>query len=323
LWYTSPVPLTPRNRRPGPLDSLPRPLSERGRPRGSRGGLGLIRFLLVVAVVVIVVVIAAIAVAPRLTGTVGAVAGAVGTPAPAGIDAVNGLESEGPTVLEATALPRPTLPPAAATPTPIPTPLPPALLTGYRWPLIHGRLTLPFGPTPFGSWLVNGALFHDGIDLATFCGDRIVAAHDGVVLAANRHFDKDLGWVGDLTPYFDRLTKKHLWQTLPIVIVVDDGNGYRSIYAHFSKVVVKAGDTIKAGQFIGYEGATGRATGCHVHYGLFSPLETATFGIEEKDVKRMKVPRAEIARIDPLLVMPPRTTPTEKPGPSASPTAQP
>src|SRR5262245_11011571 len=41
-------------------------------------------------------------------------------------------------------------------------------LTGYRWPLAHPRLTLPFGPTPWGTRVVNGQLFHDGIDLATF-----------------------------------------------------------------------------------------------------------------------------------------------------------
>ena len=51
----------------------------------------------------------------------------------------------------------------------------------------------------------TGEHFHDGIDLATFCGDRIVAAHDGVVLAAGRHFDEEIGWIGDLGPYLRRL----------------------------------------------------------------------------------------------------------------------
>jgi murein DD-endopeptidase MepM/ murein hydrolase activator NlpD len=175
-------------------------------------------------------------------------------------------------------------PTADATATPAPTPLPAGSLTGYQSPLPHGRLTLPFGPTPWGSRIVDGQKMHDGMDLATFCGDRVVAAHAGTVLAAGRHYDKVMGWVGDLQPYLDRLDKKKLYPTLPIVIVVDDGNGYRSIYAHFSKVVVKKGDTVEAGQFIGYEGRTGRASGCHVHFGLFSPLETATFGIESSVV---------------------------------------
>src|SRR6266576_2621074 len=97
------------------------------------------------------------------------------------------------------------------------TPLPIASLTGYRWPLPRGRLTLPFGPSPWGSRLVDGQPFHDGIDLATMCGDRIVAAHDGVVLAAGRHYDDAIGWVGDLSAYYRRLDAKQLWSPLPIV----------------------------------------------------------------------------------------------------------
>ncbi len=205
-------------------------------------------------------------------------------------------------------------------PTPEPSPTAPAVetLTGYQWPLPNGRLTLPFGPTAWGSKLVDGELFHDGIDLATFCGDKVVAAHDGRVLAASRKYDDHMGWLGDLTPYKTRLDKEKLWTTLPIVVVIDDGNGYRSIYAHFSKVVVKRGQVVKAGDFLGYEGMTGRASGCHVHYGLFSPQETATFGIDADVVKRMKLPDTIIARIDPLLVLPPRPQDQPSAAPSAS-----
>ena len=126
----------------------------------------------------------------------------------------------------------------------------------------------------------------------------------GTVLAAGRHFDDYAGWVGDLKPYYRRLTKKDLWDTLPIAVVIDDGNGYRSIYAHFAKVRVKAGDVVKAGQLIGWEGDTGYASGCHLHYGLFSPYETKRFGLHPDTAKRMKLPRWEVARVDPLLVLP-------------------
>jgi len=179
-------------------------------------------------------------------------------------------------------------------------------LTGYEWPLAHPRLTLPFGPTSWGSRLVDGASFHDGVDLATFCGDRIRAAHAGVVIAAGRHYDDAMGWVGDLRPYLNRLDRKHLWSELPIVVVIDDGNGYRSVYAHFGRIVVAKGDVVDAGHLLGYEGMTGRASGCHLHYGLFSPAETATFRIRPDVVRRMKLPRAQIARVDPLLVLPPK-----------------
>ncbi len=197
------------------------------------------------------------------------------------------------------------------------------LLTGYRWPVARVRLTLPFGPTPWGSRLVNGEPFHDGIDLATFCGDRVMAAHDGVVLAAGRRYDGYMGWVGDLDPYLRRLDTKKLWMTLPIVVVTDDGNGYRSMYAHFGKIVVKTGDPLKAGQLLGFEGATGRASGCHVHYGLFSPWETSTFRIKPDVAKRMKLPKAEIARIDPLLVMPPKAGVNAPKAPKAVPSPSP
>lgn len=180
----------------------------------------------------------------------------------------------------------------------------PGLLTGYQWPLPHGRLTLPFKAISGGTRIKDGKLFHDGIDLATFCGDTVRAAHDGVVLAAGRHFDDVIGWVGDLGPYYRILDRKQLWDDLPIVVVTDDGNGYRSIYAHFSKVTVAVGDVVRAGQKIGIEGQTGHASGCHVHYGLFSPLESATFGVRADLLKKLRLPVAEIARIDPLIVMP-------------------
>jgi murein DD-endopeptidase MepM/ murein hydrolase activator NlpD len=183
-------------------------------------------------------------------------------------------------------------------------PAPPASLTGYVWPLVNGRITLPFKAIPGGTRINDGKLFHDGVDMASFCGDRVRAAHDGVVLAAGRHFDDVAGWVGDLSRYYALLDRKQMWDDLPLVVVTDDGNGYRSIYAHFAKVVVKPGAVVHAGQLIGYEGMTGHASGCHVHFGLFSPRETRTFGVRADLLKKLRLPKYEIARIDPLLVLP-------------------
>ena len=194
---------------------------------------------------------------------------------------------------------------------------PASSLTGYRWPIPRPRITMPFGDTPWGDWRVADAPVHDGIDMATFCGDKVRAAHAGTVVAAGRHFDDQLGWVGDLSAYNARLDKKKLWGTLPIVVVIDDGNGYRSVYAHFGKIVVKEGQVVKAGTLLGYEGRTGHATGCHLHYGLFSPLEGATFTLDPAVAKHMKLPAAEIARIDPRLVLPPWSNPVAT-GPKAS-----
>jgi murein DD-endopeptidase MepM/ murein hydrolase activator NlpD len=299
-------------RQPGPLANLPRPLDERDGSRRRR------RIRRAASLVVVFGVTGAIAatLANGPLGKAGEVQGAVATPEPvAARGTLAPLDPISPAAPVATATPRPT-PVEVAGPPVAPMPAPPETLAGYRSPLPHGRLTLPFGPSPWGSRLVEGNAFHDGVDLATFCGDRIKAAHDGKVLAAGRRFDTEIGWVGSLKPYFARLDKKHLWGTLPITVVIDDGNGYRSIYAHFGKVVVKKGQTVKAGQLLGFEGATGRASGCHLHYGLFSPLETGTFAIEPDVVKRMKVPGFQIARVDPLIVLPQHA---EKPKTSASP----
>ena len=198
-------------------------------------------------------------------------------------------------------------------------PAPPSMLTGYTWPLPHGRITQPFGPSWAGTLLVQGVPFHDGLDIATFCGDHVIAAHDGVVIAAGRKVDPWMGWVGSLAPSVARRDKHGLWGSLPIIVVVDDGNGYRSIYAHFNAIAVKVGQRVRAGQFLGWEGSTGFATGCHLHYGLFSPFEDALFTLEPKVAARTKLPAFEIARIDPLVLLPPRgrVQPLTPPAPAA------
>ena len=178
-------------------------------------------------------------------------------------------------------------------------------LTGYVWPLQGSVVvTLPFGPSDWGEFFLDGKRTHDGVDMATKCGDFVRAAHDGVVLAASREYDAYMGWVGDIAPYIALVNKKNWWPSLPIVIVIDDGDGYRSIYAHEYQVTVKPGQHVKAGQVIGYEGATGNASGCHVHFGLFSPSQTATFELDPAIVAKDLMPRYEIARVDPLLVLP-------------------
>ena len=67
---------------------------------------------------------------------------------------------------------------------------------------------------------------------------------------------------------------------------------------------VRPGAVVHAGQLIGYEGRTGHASGCHVHFGLFNPHETKTFGVRADLLHDLRLPPLEIARIDPLLVLP-------------------
>lgn len=184
----------------------------------------------------------------------------------------------------------------------------PGTLSGYRWPLSNARITQGFGASPGGSFMVSGKRFHDGIDIANFCGARVLAAHDGVVVAAGRHSDAAVGWIGDLAAYNARLDARHLWATLANVVVIDDGNGYRSVYVHFHRVTVKVGQVVRAGDVLGTEGSTGHATGCHLHYSLFSPEAVSQFTTDPDLVKKMLLPAAEIARVDPLLVLPPLST---------------
>ena len=80
-----------------------------------------------------------------------------------------------------------------------------------------------------------------------------------------------------MQPRYKRLDASTCGTSMPIVVIVAYANANRSMYAHFSDVAVKRGQTIKAGQFR-LRGRTGRATGCHVHYGLYSPRDPDVCG---------------------------------------------
>ena len=96
--------------------------------------------------------------------------------------------------------------------------------------------------------------FHAGIDISSPKGNKVVATADGTVHSVGRQ----VGY-GNL-------------------IVVNHRFGITTRYGHLAKAVVKKGQKIKKGDVIGYVGATGRATGPHVHYEVrlngrhFNPL---------------------------------------------------
>ena len=83
---------------------------------------------------------------------------------------------------------------------------------------------------------------HDGVDFVAPVGTPIVAAAGGVVVASE--YRSDYGNMVD----------------------IDHGNGLKTRYAHASKVFVKIGDIVKAGERIALVGRTGRATGSHLHF---------------------------------------------------------
>lgn len=87
-------------------------------------------------------------------------------------------------------------------------------------------------------------LMHSGIDFAAENGADVVAAADGIVVAAG--YDSDSG--------------NH--------VILFHMNGEFSYYAHCSKILVLAGDEVKAEEKIAEVGSTGKSTGPHLHFAL-------------------------------------------------------
>jgi len=84
---------------------------------------------------------------------------------------------------------------------------------------------------------------HEGIDISNDVGTLVYATGDGVVASAGR---TEAGY--------------------GIMILVDHGFGYASVYAHLSKPLVRAGQRVKRGDLIALSGRTGIVTGPHLHY---------------------------------------------------------
>jgi murein DD-endopeptidase MepM/ murein hydrolase activator NlpD len=111
--------------------------------------------------------------------------------------------------------------------------------TPSMWPT-HGWLSATFGARedPF----TGGEEFHTGIDLSAEKGQAVVATAAGNVESA--FFN---GAYGNM-------------------VIIDHGFGVKTRYAHLSGFAVKPGDRVERSAVVGYVGATGRATGPHLHY---------------------------------------------------------
>lgn len=180
----------------------------------------------------------------------------------------------------------------------------PARYSGYIWPLVGAKITTYFAVAASGSMILGGLPVHNGLDLALPCGTPIRAAHDGKVLYAGRRADPYLGFSSSVQPYYDELARRKLTEVaLPIIVVVDDGNGLRSVYVHLAKATVKKGQVVAAGDTIGLEGMTGNATGCHLHYSLFL-ADGPWVPVAPMLVKKWLYPGWMRLRIDPLTVLP-------------------
>jgi murein DD-endopeptidase MepM/ murein hydrolase activator NlpD len=114
------------------------------------------------------------------------------------------------------------------------------------WPFSRNYpITSPFGyrSDPF----TGERAFHDGTDVGAPKGTDILAAEDGIVSVAQ--------WYGGYGN----------------CVIIDHGHGIMTLYGHMlnDSMVVKKGDTVKRGQKIGEVGMTGRATGYHLHFGVY------------------------------------------------------
>ncbi len=107
------------------------------------------------------------------------------------------------------------------------------------WPVM-GRITSRFGERldPFG----GEGEFHTGLDIASFYGDEVRAAADGVVI-----------WTGNREGYGR-------------VVIIDHGFGITTWYAHLSAYDTQEGMRVKRGDVIAQEGDSGRATAPHLHF---------------------------------------------------------
>jgi murein DD-endopeptidase MepM/ murein hydrolase activator NlpD len=107
-------------------------------------------------------------------------------------------------------------------------------------PVVDGFVGSGFGmrTDPFTGELA----MHAGIDFAGPVGTPIFAAAGGVVALAENH------------PEFGN------------EVTIDHGNGLSTLYAHASRILVKAGDIVRKGDQIALIGTTGRSTGPHLHF---------------------------------------------------------
>lgn len=110
----------------------------------------------------------------------------------------------------------------------------------------------PIWPLPGVSYIsagYNGYPGHKGLDIAGPYGTAVVAAESGTVIEANNYDFWGMSW-----GYY--------------VLIYHNGT-YTTRYAHLSSVAVSKGQTISAGQIVGYEGATGNVTGPHLHFEVY------------------------------------------------------
>ncbi|MGH1396888.1 MAG: M23 family metallopeptidase [Trichormus sp.] len=112
-----------------------------------------------------------------------------------------------------------------------------------------GRLSTPYGVRRYYNGKFANDYYHRGLDYAGASGSPVIAPAAGQVAL-----------VGTVSQGF---------RVHGNVVGIDHGQGVVSIFMHLSRINVKEGDIVNAGQLIGAVGSTGASTGPHLHWGLY------------------------------------------------------
>ena len=107
-------------------------------------------------------------------------------------------------------------------------------------------ITQFFGNTPFAQAGAYNGNTHNGADFRSVVGEKLFAPANGTVIATG---NTDIG----------RCLSYGKW------ILVEHDNGLSNLFAHLSQISVSSGQNVSTGDIIGYTGATGYATGPHLH----------------------------------------------------------
>lgn len=139
-------------------------------------------------------------------------------------------------------------------------------------PVPQSRVTSRFGRRvdPFNKY---NRVYHSGLDLAAKVGAPVLSAADGEVVFTGRN-----GGYGNS-------------------VTIQHKNGYKTVYAHCSQILVEVGETVKMGRVVALVGRTGTATGAHLHFEVFRNGKImnpeSALGMTEKHVT--KLPKSEVA----------------------------
>ncbi|MBD2680853.1 MULTISPECIES: M23 family metallopeptidase [Nostoc] len=112
-----------------------------------------------------------------------------------------------------------------------------------------GRMSTTYGVRRYYNGKFAEDYYHRGLDYAGATGSAVIAPAAGRVAL-----------VGRVSQGF---------RVHGNVVGIDHGQGVSSIFMHLSRINVKEGDFVKAGQLIGAVGSTGASTGPHLHWGLY------------------------------------------------------